>query len=252
MSFSIYSQNLVDQSTLTASTQNSLFPVSNVKDYRRSKVFRSTSNSDNIVFDFGETSDVNTVFLVSDKRSGFGFSTVTLEFNATNVWTSPAATESVAFSVEHGVGFAEFTNTHSYRFCRMVITSTLGYCEVSNLFLGVKNNIVKSINFNWNYKDVEIMTQKSNRYGQLFTDVIARQKTINCSLSNMNKDNLDEFFKAYDYCGESKPLFIRLGCAEMSNDFRRYSGMVFFQDVPAISNPYFNKYSASLVFKEAM
>lgn len=251
MSFEIYSENLVDQSTLSSSSENLLFPLSNVKDYRRSKVFRSATSSDSIVFDFNETSEVEAVFLISDKRNGFGFSTVTLEFNATDSWGSPAATEVVTFSTEHGVGFKEF-NTHSYRFCRMVLTSTLGYCEVSNIFLGKKNDIVRSINFNWNYRDLELVNQKTNRYGQIFSDIISRQKTINASLSNLDKDMLDEFFKAYDSKGESRPLFIKLGCAEMSNDFRRYSGMVFFQDIPTISNPRFNKYNLSMIFKEAM
>jgi hypothetical protein len=251
MSFAIYSDNLVDQSTLTASTENALYPVSNIKDSRRSKVYRSTTNSDEIVFDFGETSEVDTVFLIADKRNGFGFSTVTLEFNATDNWVSPAATESVTFSTEFGVGFKEFAAVHSYRFCRMVITSTLGYCEVSNIFLGKKNNIVRSINFGWSYKDDELSTKKTNRYGQIFTDIISRQKTINCSLNYIDKDALDEFFKAYDYCGETKPLFIRLGCENMSNDFRRFSGMVYFQEVPTITNNSFNKYNVSLTLKEA-
>lgn len=251
MSFAIYSENLVDQSTLTSSSVNLLFPLSNIQDYRRSKVFRSTSSSDSVVFDFNETSDVDTVFLISDKRNGFGFSTVTLEFNATDSWGAPAATEVVTFSTEHGVGFKEFT-THSFRFCRMVMTSSLGYCEVSNLFLGKKDELVRSINFNWNYRDTELVNQKTNRYGQIFSDIISRQKIINCGISNLDKDMLDQFFKSYDAKGESRPLFIKLGCVEMSNDFRRYSGMVFFQDTPTISNPRFNKFNLSLVFKEAM
>jgi hypothetical protein len=252
MSFALYSKNLVNQSTITASSVNANFPVNNIKDDRRSKVFRSTTNSDSVVFDFGETSEVNTVFLISDKRNGFGFSTVTLEFNATNTWGSPAATESVTFSTEHGVGFKEFLTTHNYRFCRMVMTSTLGYCEISNIFLGKKQNIVRGINFGWSYKDEELVSKKFNRYGQQFSDVISRQKTINCQVQYLNKDNLDELFHTYDFCGESRPFFIQLGCDEMVNDYRRFSGMVYFTDVPSITNTSFNKYSISMTLREAM
>lgn len=251
MSFALYGENLLDQAVITSSSENLLFPKSNIQDYRRSKVFRSNTNSDSVVFDFGETSNVDTFFVVPDKRNGFGFSTITLQFNATDSWGSPAATESITFSTEHSLGFKEFTTVHSYRFCRVVLTSTLGYCELSKVFFGVKNDIGRSINFNWNYKDTELVNQKTNRYGQIFSDIIMRQKVINAAVSNMSKDNLDEFFKVYDSKGESKPFFIRLGCVEMSNDFRRYSGMVYFQDIPSVSNPNFNKYSVSLVFKEA-
>jgi hypothetical protein len=252
MSFAIYSNNLVDQSVITASTVNANFPTLNIKDERRSKVYRSTSNSDEVVFDFGETSEVNTVFLIADKRNGFGISTVSIEFNATDSWGSPAATESFTFSEEFGVGFKEFIATHSYRFCRLVLTSTLGYCEIANVFIGKKLNITKSINFGWTYRDIELVNQKSNRYGQVFSDVISRQKVINCSMKYLSKDDMDQFFIAYDEKGESRPLFIMLGCANMTNDFRRFSGMVYFQDIPTITNTSFNKYSLSMVFKEAM
>lgn len=252
MSFSIYGVNLVDQSVLTASTVNANFPVNNIKDERRSKVFRSTSNSDEVVFDFGETSDVNTIFIVPDKRYGFGVTAVTIEFNGANSWGAPAATETMTLSEEFGLGFKEFTTTHSYRFCRLVLTSTLGYCEIANVFLGKKLNISKSINFGWTYKDAELVNQKANRYGQVFSDIISRQKVINCTLKYLSKDDLDQFFLAYDSKGESKPLFIKIGCDEMINDYRRFSGMVYFQDVPSITNTHFNKYSVSMTFKEAM
>lgn len=250
MSFEIYSENLLDQATLTSSSENLLFPLSNIKDPRRSKVFRSTSNNDSIVIDFGETSEAEAFFIVPDKRAGFGISTITLEFNATNAWGSPAVTETIEFSDIHGLGFKEFL-THSYRFCRVVMTSTLGYCEIANLFIGKKLNINRSVSFSWTYKDDELSIKKSNRYGQVFTDVITRQKTISAALRLLDKNQLAEFYKAYDYCGESKPFFIRLGCDAMSDDFRRYSGMVFFNDVPTITNGSFNRFNTALTMREA-
>jgi hypothetical protein len=250
MSFELYPSNLIDQSTITASTVNALFPASNLKDYRRSKVYRSTTNSDNIVIDFNETSEVDSFFVVADKRAGFGFSTITLEFNATNTWGAPAATESITFSDIHGVGFKEFT-TKSYRFCRIVLTSTLGYCELSYVYLGKRMDLGRSISFGWTYKDDELSTKKTNRYGQLFTDVILRQKTISGALRLLDKDMLEKFFAIYDECGETKPFFLRLGCDEMIDDPRRFSGMVFFTDIPTITNNNFNKYNLSFTAREA-
>jgi len=252
MSFSIYSENLVDQSTLSASTTNLLFPVNNIKDSRRSKVFRSNGNSDSVVFDFNETSEVNSFFIVGDKRSGFGVSTITLQFNGTDSWGAPAASESITFSTEHGVGFKEFLTTHSYRFCRMVLTSTLGYCEISNVFLGKKLTMSRSINFGWSYKDNELSREATNRYGQKFFDIISRQTQITCGFSNLDKNDLDEFFKLYDDKGDTKPFFIVLGCdGQNTNDHRRYSKMYFLESVPAVSNPLFNKYNVSMSLIEA-
>lgn len=251
MSIEFYSGNLIDQSTITASTENALFPVENIVDNRRSKVYRSTSNSDSVVFDFMETSEVDTAFIVADKRSGFGISTIDIEFNGTDTWTSPAATESLLFSDKFGVGFSEFTSTHSYRFARAVLTSSLGYCEVSKLFLGKKLNIGRGINFNWTYSDKELSVQKKNRYGQIFSDVISRQRVISASMQYLDKDQLDKLFELYDSKGETKPFFVKIGCPEMINDNRRFSGMVYFDNIPTITNVFFNRYNVSFTLVEA-
>ena len=250
MSFEIYSDNLLAQSTITASSENLLFPLANLKDPRRSKVYRSTSSTASIVLDFNETSEVDSFFMMSDKKNGFGVSTVTLQFNGTNSWSSPASTETIEFSQTFGVGFKEFT-TVSYRFCRIVMTSTLSYCELGKIFIGKKLDLGKSINFGWSIKDNELSNKQTNRYGQLFVDVIIRQKTINCALSYLDKEALDKVNSWLDLVGESKPFFIKLGCDNMVNDNRRFSGMVYLSDVPTISNPYFNKYNLSMTLIEA-
>lgn len=250
MSFEIYSDNLLHQSIISASSENLLFPLSNLKDPRRSKVFRSNTGSDSIVLDFEETSEVDSFIMTDNKLTGFGVSTITLEFNGTNEWSSPAATEVVSFSPIHGVGFAEFT-TKSYRFCRIVMTSTLGFCELGKIFIGKKLDIGRSINFGWTIKDNELSNKQVNRYGQIFTDLIMRQKTISASMSLLDKDQLDKIFSWLDLVGETKPFFIKLGCDNMINDYRRFSGMVYLSDVPTITNPYFNKYNLSMTLIEA-
>ena len=249
-SFKLMGENLVDQSTLTASTENLLFPVSNIKDSRRSKVFRSTSNSSNIVIDMQETSLVDTIFIVADKRAGFGVATVTVEFNGTNSWGAPAYSIAVPFSTIHGIGFVELPAQIGYRFARVVMTSTLGYCELSKIFIGSYLALTRSINFGWTIKDEELSQKSRNRYNQLFVDVISRQKTINFSMSYLDKEDLDLVNSVLDDRGETKPFYIILGCSTMVNDNRRFSGPVFLDDIPTITNPFFNKYSLSMAVKE--
>lgn len=250
MSFKIMDRNLVTQSTIVGSNENALFPASNLKDDRRSKVFRSTTNSDNIAFDMQETSSINTVFIVADKRAGFGVSTVTIEFNATNTWGAPAYSIAVPFSTTFGIGFVEFPATVNYRFARIVMTSTLGYCELSKVYIGSFLAMTRSINFGWTIKDEELSRKTRNRYNQMFVDIISRQKIINVSMSLLDKEDLDLINSCLDYSGETKPIYIILGCATMVNDNRRFSGPVFIDDVPSITNPNFNKYSLSLSLRE--
>lgn len=249
MSFKLLDTNLVDQATLTPSTVNALFPVSNLKDTRRSKVFRSTSNSSSIVIDMQETSEVDTIFVVADKRAGFGVSTVTVEFNGTSDFTSPAYSIAVPFSTVFGIGFVEFTKIE-YRFARVVMTSSLGYCELSKVYIGKKIPMQRSINFGWTIKDNELSISQKNRYGQMFTDVIGRQKIINVSMSYLDKDDLDLINSLLDRVGETKPFYMILGCDNMVNDNRRFSGPVTLNDIPTITNPNFNKYSLSMAVTE--
>jgi len=253
MTIKFYSGNLVDQATITASTENALFPLSNLKDPRRTKVYRSTTNSDEIVFDFQETSEINSCFLVDNPFDGFGVSTLLLQMNGTNSWGSPAATESLAIDTQFGMGLNDFTTTHSYRFARLVATSSLSYCEISKLFIGKSIDLLngKSINYGWNivYKDNSRTVE--NRYGQRFTDVINRQKQINISLSNLSKDQLDQIFEINDDKGTSKPFFVRIGCTPMINNVERFSGMVYLSSAPQITNTFFNNYSLSMTLEEA-
>lgn len=250
MSFEIYSDNLVRQSIITASSENAQFPVDNILDPRRSKVYRSTSSSASIVFDFGETSEVDSFFLVADKRHGLGVSTITLEFSHTNVWTSPAATEVITLNAEYNAGYKEFA-VKEYRFCRMVMTSTLSFCEIANVFIGKKLDLNRSINFNWSIKDNELSRKQTNRYGQIFSDIINKQRVINASLSLLDKDQLDKINSVIDLYGETKPFFVRIGCDNMVNNPLRFSGMFYFNDIPQISNPNFNKYNLSFSLIEA-
>lgn len=250
MSVEIYSDNFIYQSTITASSENAQFPVSNILDPRRSKVYRSTSLSASIVFDFGETSQVDSFFLVADKRNGLGVHTITLEFSHTNVWSSPAASEVVTLDPVYNAGYKEFP-VKEYRFCRMVMTSTLPYCEIANIFIGKKLDLGRSINFNWSVKDNELSRKQVNRYGQIFSDIIGRQRTINAGFSLLDKDQLDKINSVIDFYGETKPFFVRIGCENMVNNQLRFSGMFYFNDVPQISNPFFNRYNLSFSLIEA-
>ena len=248
--FKIYSENLIDNATITSSTTNALFPVSNLKDYRRSKVYRSTGSTAEIVFDFQETSSIDGIFIVSDKRAGFGVSTVVVEFNATDEWTSPAKTIAVPFSERFELGHVTFPEIN-YRFARVLLTSSLAYCELSKIYIGSEIKLKQGISFGWSILDEELSNRQYNRYGQLFTDVILRQKMISCSFKMIPKEDMDNLFILMDRVGNSKPVYIAIGENNITEDYRRFSGMVFLEDIPTVVNSIFARYDLSIAFKEA-
>lgn len=251
MSFEIYSDNLIYQSAITASSENINFPLTNITDPRRSKVYRSTSNTTEVYLDFNETSEIDAFMVVDDKTNGFGISTLELDFSATSSWASPSGNEVISLSPQLGIGFKEFT-LKEFRFCRISLTSTLPYCELSKFFIGKKMDLGRSVNYGWSIKSNDLSKKQTNRYGQVFVDLIRTQRVINCRLSLLDKDQLDKIYTWIDSYSEVKPFFIRLGCDNMVNDNRRFSGMVYLSDTPTITNSSFGRYDMSLSLIEAM
>lgn len=250
---SFYADNLIDQSNITASTENALFPASNLTHAFRTKVFRSTSNSDSVVFDFLENSEVDSIIIVDNPRAGFGVTTVTLELNATNNWTSPAFSQVVTLNQVHGIGHAEFA-TQNYRFARIVMTSTLGYCELSKVFIGKKIAFANGmgIDLGWTYQDQDLSSVRENSYGQKFVDLKTRRRRISFSIKSMNPDEFDQVMEIYDAKSITKPFFMRLGCDDIINDTDRFSGMFYMDSVPPITNKSFGLYDISKTLEEAM
>jgi hypothetical protein len=249
--FKLMGRNLVDNASITPSDENALFPAINIFDNRRSKVYRSLTSSSDIIFDLQETQEINHVFIVASKRDGFGISTAKIQFNATASFVSPASEFDITFTNAFGFAYVEIP-LQEYRFARLVMTSSLDYTEISNVYIGKALPLERTINFNWSIKNDELSNKQFNRYGQMFTDIIDRQKTISFSISNMDKVDLALINSILDVYGETSPVYIIIGDATIVDDNRRFSGPVIINDSPTISNPRFNKYNLSLSVKELM
>jgi hypothetical protein len=248
-----YSNNLVNQAeSIEATNSNALYPVNNINDPRRTKVLRTTTNSDSVVFDFGETSEINSIIIVDSLRDGFGVTTATLELSATNEFSSPLFSIVVQINITHGFAFASFP-IESARFARLVLTSSLGYCELSKVFIGksIEFENGMGIDLGWTYQDKENAIIKENRYGQKFVDVISRQKQISFSLRSMDKNELDQIFEIYDDKGITKPFFVRIGDTSMINDPDRFAGMFYLNSIPQVNNKSFGLYDMSMSLEEA-
>jgi len=246
-----YSNNLLETSLFSATSENALFPVSNVIDLRRSKVYRSNINTASIVMDFGSMKEMDSIILVDNPRSGFGFSSAEVHFSHDGITFS----NNTLITINHvqGFAYAEFTAL-TFRYARLNLSSDLAYCEVSNIFIGKKISFESGmgIDLGWSYKDKELSMVKENRYGQKFIDKITRQKEISFSIRSMNKDELDQVFEIYDLKSSISPFFARIGCDDMANDIDRFAGMFFLNTVPEITNKSFGLYDISMTIEEAM
>lgn len=233
--------NLAETAALSSSTENAQFPLENIQHDFRTKVFRSTSNSDSVVFDLGSIEDVDHVGICDNWKDGFGITSLTVEANATDVWTSPAFTTTVTLDNTFGVGIKELASTQSYRFWRFVLTSTLGYCELANVFIGKATKIeTNGIDFGWGYVNRDLKKQSTSRYGQEFIDIIGKRKELNnLQIRVMNTTELDKVFEVFDDRGTVSPFFVTIGDGTNTiiNNENRLNGFYKFTDAPRFTNP---------------
>ena len=206
------SNNLVDGASIVGSNEDAQYPASNIQHEFRTKVFRSTTNSDNVVFDLGAIEDVDSIAIVDNWKNGFGISTLTIEANGTDSWGAPAFSTTLTFDSSFGIGIKEFT-TESYRFWRFVMTSTLGYCELSNVFIGTATEILTNgIDYGYGWTSLDLAKKSETRYGQEYIDDIGTKKELsNLAFKVMNTTELDKIFEVYDDRRTVKPFYIKLG-----------------------------------------
>jgi hypothetical protein len=249
-----FAQNLIYNSTLTASTVNSQYPVSNLQSDFRTKVWRSTSNSDNLVIDLGAAQEIDAICLSANWQDGFGVSAVTIEANATDSWGSPAFSTTITLDSTYDHAFKVLTSSETYRYWRLVCTSTLGYCELAYIYIGKKTAITTNgLNYNWNYAQVDQVKTQRTVYGQeYFDDYGTRKEITGASFEVMNTTELDQIFEVFDNCRTIKPFFFKFGddSNTVISDEDRISGLYKLTGKPQVTNISSGFYNTSLGMRE--
>lgn len=230
-----YVYNEIDNGVLTASTENATFPLSNLKDPRRTKTYRSNTNSDSVVLDMGGFKPIDSFFMVDHTFNGFNLATLTLEFNSTNVWTSPALSIPITIDYINGVALYDFPTPVTYRFCRFVMSSVSGFCELPKLFLGLRSTY-SFVDFSYplNFQINDLSTVTKNRYGQKFIDEVGTQRNIRANIDYIPKDDIDDFLEWLTVVSITKPFFINFDNGQMSTDINKFNGYYFLNGEPSL------------------
>jgi hypothetical protein len=253
MKFYYYNLVELDATVITASNDSSNFPASNLKDYRSTKAFRSTTTSSAIVFDFITAQAVDSVIVSPHKLNGFTLSTpITIEANASDSWGAPSfSTTITSLDSEFGYTLKEFAS-QSYRYWRVSLTSAT-YAELGNIFIGSAMTIgteQRTFGFGWKYSNNDLAKITTNRYGQIFSDLATTQREISGSFSNLTLDQVDNFFELYDYNGKTKPFYFYIDCDGFSNTPNRFLGHYRLVDKPDVSNKFFGLYDTNMKMLE--
>ncbi len=254
-----YYFNLLTQeettATISSGGEDAFYPVSNLKHPHALKTFRSSGSVTSvIVFDFQTAVTADTFLAVGSSIGTLDLTAVTIEANATNVWSGPAFTTTVT-DFDYAANFASktFSAAQTYRYWRLTLTGTSGYVEIGKMFLGsavtlASNNI--SIGFEYGSEDLSETVK--GRYGQRFIDVITDVKTFSGSIGLMTTAETETIEDMYTYCGTSEPLWVVVDPDELiviNKDV--LSGYFYFKSRPKFTNDFFGLYSTEMELEEA-
>ena len=114
----IYGNNIISDTTLTASSSKAGYDVDNLKVGQLGKRFSFDGNGGTILI--GLIVSTNIKHCLIDVGNMSSSATVTLEGNTTNVWTSPPYTKTLAYT--ESSFYADINET--YQFWRLVVEDT--------------------------------------------------------------------------------------------------------------------------------
>ncbi len=252
MTIRFYVYNEFDNGVLSSSTENASFPLENLKDVRRTKVYRSNTNSDTAILDMGGFKPIDSFVMVDHTFNGFNLSSLTLEFNSTNVWTSPALTVPITIDYVNGIALHEFLTPITYRYCRLVMNSTSGFCELSQVFLGLRSTY-DYVDFSYPlaFQVNNLAVTTKNRYGQRFIDEIGTQRVIRAKIDYIPRDSIDDFMDWLNVVSNTRPFFINFDNGQLAQNTNRFNGYYYLTSEPTLNLTSGNFWSVDLTLEEA-
>jgi hypothetical protein len=219
----IFNLNYLDINTLTSltySSQNASFPVSNLYNYeRRSKVWRSTGDSDEwLRLDMGTSVNPKAVIIIGPRNKPISLTpsaVVTLQGNPTDVWTSPAYSKVLTLD-DRAIVETSATGLHTepLRYWRLHIadaTNPLGYIELGQVYIGDMWEPSRgAVQFPFGAEYVDYTDISRTEGGQTFADIKSQTMELNpkwFGLTIAEKESIDAHF---DAVGIGRPWFIQL------------------------------------------
>jgi len=253
--------NYATASTLSASTENSSYPIENAVDTVRSRLYKPTSKVFWLDFDFGYQASCTFLGIIGAKEEIFTISdsaTITIKGNNVASFSSPAFEETLTRS-DDGI-FAFFDDTGgaaSYRYWRINVDDSsnpeipsIGYVYLGDYITITERNINRG--FTKRIVDNSIMSQAIN--GTTYSQQFSRYTRFeNLGLGYMpaaDRRELEQFM--YDF-GKYKPFFVSLDPdLDYSTEYGELTKFCIFEGEPQLTNWTNDVYSMSFSLREVI
>jgi hypothetical protein len=205
-----------DATVITASSENTNFPASNLKHPFRSKRWRSTaSTSESVVFDLVTTEAVDSVVILWPKEDGIRLSdsaVVKIQANATNVWTSPAVNQTLTINDVYMVASHYFSTDQSYRYWRVVVQdpgNAYGCVELGVVWIG-KSLAIDNAQNGFKAALTDLSKSSKTDFGHVYVDQYPQLMQIDFSYQYLDYSVVQILEDAYRQNGNSKPVMLVL------------------------------------------
>lgn len=252
MSTKFFCYNEVQDANITATSENAQFPISNLKETFRSKVFRSLSNADYLVFDFGYPMKIDAVMIVDDPMRGNKLLTCIVKLDNDPAFGS-AIEQEMTLDPVNGFSSVSFESIPNMRYMKIEMTSAAGYCEIAKIFAGAKMPLSDDVDFAlpFNFSMVNNASLSSNKFGQVFADEINSYIKFSSSLKVLDKNELDGALAILKYSGNTRPIWVLFdGILNNSNMLSGYYRVSTQNPTPNLDSSLY--WNMSLEFTEAL
>ena len=250
----------VTAAMITPSTENASYPIENIVDPVRSRVYKPTSNTFNFVIDLQTNATIKMITFHSPLAEYFSISdaaTITVEANSVLSWTSPPFTKTMTVEETGAFLFIDQATNSDYRYWRILVADatnptiiSLGYFYMGDYTQLTSRTVSKG--FSAGVRD-ETKTIKSMN-GTLYFDEKQRYHVFNgLSLGYIPATDRRALEKMYYDNGKSTVMPISLDPnLKISEDYGELTKLMYFENAPSVNHHFDDVYSMAFSMREVV
>ena len=219
---------LNDEVTLTPSTADSEFPVSNLKDQLRSKVWRTTAVTDqSVIIDLQTSEEIDSIAVFFRANQPIRLTqgaTIRIEGNASLDFTSPLFSQVITLDTEN-LSISHFLTTpENHRYWRLFIDdpgNPYGHIEIPIIVLG-KSIQFDGVGIGFKWGLIDPSKSRRTRFGQKYSDVYPTRRTCSMEVPIETLANFESLVDFYESVGTTEAILFSLDPEELIFDKDRF------------------------------
>lgn len=201
--------NLLDDATLTESSEDGNYPAEYVQDQDLAATWRTTGDtSENIVIDLGAAASVDCAAIFGHNLTASA--TIKIQGHTADSWASPDVDETITAATYGLMHFFTSASKRYWRFTFADASNPDGYIEIGRLMVGANLTITKSFTRSFTEKNVDTSERYFAQGGQVRGVKGYRRREYSLSFPYWTSSMLDDIKTMIDTVYKSMPIAVAL------------------------------------------